>query len=385
MTYLSAEGCRARRARLFAALETQPDWILICDPHHQMYLGNYFQTPFVFNCVNAGAVLILGREGQSILVTDNLVEEFAKQAHVDEVVAPVWYDGNKTAPDRKARLVESALERLKKCPGRKIGYEASAALAGLTEGLRGERGDVAWINVDSTLHKLKRSKDADEIALLKRAIKAGEAGHAAGLKDIRPGMTELDAYLVVQQAALRSVGDRVLVYGDFVSGPRCELERGGPPSQRVIEPGDLVLLDFSVVLGGYRGDFANTFACGGGPTAGQKRLHAACLDAIAAAEALVKAGRAAREIDAAVRASFAEKDLDGSFTTHTGHGLGLGHPDAPFLTPESADTLVAGDVIAIEPGQYVPGVGGMRFERNYLVTETGFEKLSHHELSIEQK
>jgi Xaa-Pro aminopeptidase len=196
-------------------------------------------------------------------------------------------------------------------------------------------------------------------------------------------MTELDAYLLVQHAALRAAGDRAVVYGDFVSGPRCEAV-GGPPTDRVIQPGDLVLLDFSVVLGGYRGDFANTFVCGGQPTAEQRRLHAACLDALSAGEALVKAGRPAREIDAAVRASFDKQHLRETFSTHSGHGLGLGHPDPPYLVPNSADTLVAGDVIAIEPGQYVQGVAGMRYERNYLVTDQGYEVLSRHELRLEQ-
>ncbi|MFO0895971.1 MAG: Xaa-Pro peptidase family protein [Pirellulales bacterium] len=384
MTYLSAEGCQARRTRLWAALEAQPDWILICEPQHQMYLASYFQHPFVFNCVNAAAVLILGRQGQSILVADNLVQGFAQQAHVDEVVTPVWYDGQTTAPHRRPRLMQSALERLKACPGRTIGLDASATPAGVVEGLRSARGGIELIDVDPVLHRLKRSKAPDEVALIRRAIQAGEAGQAAGLRDIRPGMTEFDAYLVVQQAALRAAGDRALVYGDFVSGPRCEEEMGGPPTQRVINAGDLVLLDFSVVLGGYRGDFCNTFACGGGPTAGQRRLHAACLEALAAAEALLAPGRPAREIDAAVRASFAAKGLAETFVTHTGHGLGLGHPDAPYLVPDSQDTLVAGDVIAIEPGQYVKGTGGMRYERNYLITESGYETLSHHELRIEQ-
>jgi Xaa-Pro aminopeptidase len=237
--------------------------------------------------------------------------------------------------------------------------------------------------VDPIIHGLKRNKDPDELELIRRSVHAGEAGHLAGLQQIKPGMTELEAYLLVQQAALRQAGDTALVYGDFVSGPRCE-QVGGPPTDRVINKGDLVLLDFSVVINGYRADFANTFVCGGKPSAEQLRLYVACLDALAEGERAIKPGRAAREIDEAVRHSFDAKHLRDSFTTHSGHGLGLGHPDPPYLVPESTDTLVAGDVIAIEPGQYIPGVAGMRFERNYLVTETGFEVLSKHALQIDQ-
>ena len=65
-----------------------------------------------------------------------------------------------------------------------------------------------------------------------------------------------------------------------------------------------------------------------------------------------------------------------------GHGLGLGHPEPPYFVPESDETIVAGDVVAIRPGLYIPGEGGMRFERNYLVTPDGFATLSNHEIRI---
>ena len=81
----------------------------------------------------------------------------------------------------------------------------------------------------------------------------------------RPGMTELDAYLMVQNAAISELGEQVVVYGDFASGPRCETDRGGPPTSRKIERGDLFLLDYSVIVCGYRGDFTNTFAVGADP------------------------------------------------------------------------------------------------------------------------
>ncbi len=73
------------------------------------------------------------------------------------------------------------------------------------------------------------------------------------------------------------LGEPAILYGDFASGPRCEIEKGGSPTSRKIEPGDLLLLDFSVVVSGYRGDFTNTFAVGRGPTARQQELFEACL------------------------------------------------------------------------------------------------------------
>lgn len=380
---LTAEGCRLRRQRFWERLDPQPDWVIVADPQHLMYFANYFQSPFQFRSTNAGAVLLLGADGSSILVADNLVESFAQAAHVDEIVTPIWYRGRESAPHREAFLVQNTLERLESCAGTNIGYEAAAVPAGLLEGLREKRGSLLLTNVDPLIHQLKRSKDADEVALLRRSIDAAVVAMDTARRETRPGMTEYEVYLLVHEAANRAADQQVLIYGDFVSGPRCE-KVGGPPTDRRIEAGDLVLLDFSVVVSGYRGDFANTFVCGGKASDEQRRLQEACVDAQRAAEQLVRAGVEARTLDEAVRESFAAKHLAETFTSHSGHGLGLGHPDPPYLVPQSTDVLVAGDIIAIEPGQYIPGVAGMRYEHNYLVTETGFERLSHHQLTLDQ-
>ncbi|HBH53133.1 MAG TPA: aminopeptidase P family protein, partial [Planctomycetaceae bacterium] len=71
-----------------------------------------------------------------------------------------------------------------------------------------------------------------------------------------------------------------------------------------------------------------------------------------------------------------------TFTHHAGHGLGLGHPEPPILVAESTDVLETGDVVTLEPGLYVPGVGGIRLEHNYLITPTGARCLSPHELRL---
>jgi Xaa-Pro aminopeptidase len=151
----------------------------------------------------------------------------------------------------------------------------------------------------------------------------------------------------------------------------------------VIEPGDLLLLDFSVVVDGYRSDFTNTFAVGGGPTPRQQELFDACLGALKSAESRLKAGTIARDVDAAVKDHFRSLGLLGLFPHHTGHGIGLGHPEPPYFVPGSDEILVEGDVVTVEPGLYEEGVGGMRIERNYLIAAGGFETLSRHEIRIE--
>ncbi len=283
------------------------------------------------------------------------------------------YTARKSAPPRWIRLAEGVAEQLSLRWAHRFGVES----LGL-----GSLAASRLCILDSVIRKLRRAKDPDELALIRRSVRAGAAAHAAAIAQIRPGLTELDAFLVVQAAAIRELGEQVLVYGDFVSGPRCENDQGGPPSHRVIERGDLLMLDFSVVVHGYRADFRNTFVVGGEPTPRQVELCEICLEAMAAGEAILCPDVPAAQVDAAVRGHFAANGLEQYFPSHTGHGLGLGHPEPPYLVPESIDSLQAHDVVALEPGLYLPGVGGMRFERNYLITDCGHETLTRHQLGL---
>jgi Xaa-Pro aminopeptidase len=383
MVMLTAAGCAARRQRLWEALPKPCDVLVVGDPSHLIYFAGYAPSPFVFRTVESGALLLL-EPGRATLVADNLVGAFLDAAHVDERLAPVWYAGQEPAPHRRAQLVASALGRLASMPGQRLGIELAGVPAGVVEGLRAARPGLEIVDISPIIRPLRRSKDSDELAAIRRAIHAGEAAHAAALAELKPGMTELDAYQVVQRAAIAALGEAAIIYGDFVSGPRCAREKGGPPSLRAIEQGDLLLLDFSVVVAGYRGDFTNTFAVGAPPTPRQRTLFETCTGALKAGEAVLKAGTPARAVEAAVRGHFAALGLDHAFTTHTGHGIGLGHPEPPYLVPESDETLVEGDVVAVEPGLYIVDEGGMRYERNYRITADGFETLSNHELRIDQ-
>jgi Xaa-Pro aminopeptidase len=376
---LTSTGCKQRRQRLLAALPPQTEMALIYDPQHLFYFANYAHSPFVFRSNDAGAVLAIHADGKATLIADSMVKNFCDAAFVDQVIAPTWYDGQHSAPHREALLVVSVLNYLKTIPAKRIGIEESQVPAGIYHGLS---KDKELISIDSVMPGLKRRKDSDEVDLLRRSMRAGEAGMAAGLKDIKPGMSELEIYFLVQNAAMAASGGQAVVYGDFVTGPRTE-EIGGPPSDRKVHAGELVMLDFSTIIGQYRADFANTHICAGKPSNRQHDMYLACMEAIAAGEKKLRAGVEAREVDRAVRSVFETKHLNEHFPHHTGHGIGLGHPEPPFLVPESSDTLLAGDVVTLEPGLYIKGTGGMRFERNYLITENGYELLSKHRLTLE--
>ena len=98
-------------------------------------------------------------------------------------------------------------------------------------------------------------------------------------------------------------------------------------------------------------------------------------------ETLLKADIAAADVYREISAVL-EKAGFGKLAHHAGHGIGLGHPEPPILVPESTDTLQAGDVVTLEPGAYIDGIGGVRLEHNFLITADGCERLSHHDVTF---
>ena len=101
-----------------------------------------------------------------------------------------------------------------------------------------------------------------------------------------------------------------------------------------------------------------------------------------AGEKELRAGATCQTVYDAVRGAFAKAGVADGFPHHAGHGLGLTHPEAPFLVRHSDETLMENDVITLEPGLYVAGVGGLRIEHNYRITATGYERLSNHVIAL---
>jgi Xaa-Pro aminopeptidase len=380
---LTELGCKSRCERLWRALPANLDWALVSDPRHLMYFANYCNDPFVFSSDGDSTQLLLGRDGSSVLIIDNMGEAFAQRAFVGSVVVSMFYDGTHTAAHRKALGAEVALLQLESRSISYLAVEGGAAPGATVAGFLKSRDDRSVFDMDDTIRQLRRCKDPDEVDLLREIMRVAAEGHAAGLAHTLPGMTELDVYMLVSGACARAAQRQVTVYGDFVSGERALLGGGGP-TQRIIERGDLCILDFSVSLFGYRCDFANSFVVGAAPSEAQRNLHQACLAALSAGERLLQPGESSADIYYAVRSSFVDDGVASWFPHHAGHGIGLNHLESPFLVPHSTEFLQVGDVVTIEPGLYKQGVGGMRVERNYLITSNGFELLSKHDLSLEQ-
>ena len=111
-------------------------------------------------------------------------------------------------------------------------------------------------------------------------------------------------------------------------------------------------------------------------------MFALCVQAMAAGEKELRARTTCLTVYQAVRSVFDKAGVAEYFPHHAGHGLGLSHPENPYLVRNANETLLAGDVITLEPGLYIPNQGGIRIEHNYLITEKGYERLSNHTIAL---
>jgi Xaa-Pro aminopeptidase len=387
---LTAAGCYARRSNLWSRIPDVVDWVLIGDARHVQYFSNFRINPISFSA-DQRCLLLLQRCGAATLLADNFVRRTASGDPVvdSEIIIP-WYTHKKSVTNRDHALV-TALEECRNCwstadglvEAEGVTQAVAAVVAATTLPLPISRPDQSLASVGTLIRELRRQKLPDELELLKRCMSACDAGHVAAFKAARPGATELDVYIAIQRAAELAAGCSCVVYGDFRATNTDVHKAGGLPTDYVLQDGDLFIADFSVIIHGYRSDFTNTIAVSD-PSGDQTRQFEACRDALTAAECTLKAGVRASDVYDAASAVLLERGYP-ALAHHCGHGLGMEHPEAPILVSESDDVLLDGDVVTIEPGLYIEGVGGMRFEHNYAVTEIGAERLSNHRIGLTKK
>jgi len=357
---LTAEGCRTRRGRLLDRLLPKEP-LLLGDPLMLRYFAGLTIDPFSLGA-DYGALLKIEPTGETHLHYDARVPKSVEASHVDRRTPIVWYDGKSPGLGARRESLRSVVETN---GGRVHDHWCNPLSARL------------WAMTD----ELRRAKDADEIETLKTCMRITEAGQAWARANVRAGMTELDVYNGIASVCNSAAGQAVIVYGDFSVSPGST-KRGGGPTSHVLKTGETLILDFSVVFAGYRSDFTNTLVVGGKPTAGQQELFDLSSAAMHAGERLLKPGTPCLEVYHSIHETFASAGKADAFPHHAGHGLGIAHPEAPFFVAKATETLVVGDVVTLEPGLYIDGIGGVRIEHNYLITPTGHETLSRHALSL---
>jgi Xaa-Pro aminopeptidase len=250
-------------------------------------------------------------------------------------------------------------------PGR-AGVEPGWISAGMMAALRGPAEDLT-----AALIEMRRRKMPDEIESMRATVRLAEAGYAAIKQRLEPGMTELDAYLIISGAIVSAAGTAVELNGDFACGVRA-IGGGGPPVTRVIEEGDLCIYDLFPIFEGYMCDLCRTFVAGK-PTGEQQQVWSHVLRAHDIAREYIRPGLSTRAAYAEIERFLNRHPLaPGSFTHHAGHGVGMEGWEQPWLNAGSDQTFVEGEVIACEPGLYSEQLrGGIRLEHNYIVTHDG--------------
>lgn len=239
----------------------------------------------------------------------------------------------------------------------------------LTDGTRWQ-----WRPQVNLVEALRETKDPEEVALIRYAGGIATRALATTLKEIKPGMTELSVAGILEHA-LRNEGSEDFPFATIVaSGPRAALPHARA-SSRLIEQGDLLLLDFGAQYKGYCSDVTRTVVVGHA-TAEQREIYDIVRHANAVAASSVRAGMKGQEADGLARRYIEDQGYGDAFGHSLGHGLGLEVHEAPRLAKTVESLLGAGAVVTIEPGIYRPGWGGVRIEDDVHLAPAGPEILT---------
>jgi Xaa-Pro aminopeptidase len=230
------------------------------------------------------------------------------------------------------------------------------------------------VSVPGLVEGLRVAKDAEELDAVRASAALIEPVYAALAAEGLTGRTELDVAWHVREL-FHTGGADGLSFETIVASHERGAQPHAHPGHDVIGPDTLITIDLGCMLHGYASDCTRTFATGS-PPAALTDLYAVCLEAQEAAMDAVKPGVLAADVDAAARDVIAAAGHGERFGHPVGHGVGLEIHEAPRLGAMSTATLEPGMVVTVEPGIYVPGVGGVRIEDLVVVTATGGERLT---------
>ncbi|AMX82625.1 metallopeptidase [Geobacillus subterraneus] len=234
--------------------------------------------------------------------------------------------------------------------------------------------NAQWQDAEEKLRQLRLMKDEEEMKRLRQAAELADRAIEIGVSAIRPGVTELELVAVIEYE-LKKLGVEGMSFPTTVLTGARTADPHGVPGAATVAPGDFVLFDLGVIVDGYCSDITRTVVCR--MASDEQRL---IYDTVRRAQqAAIDACRpqiAMGEIDRAARSVIEQAGYGPYFPHRVGHGLGIDIHEYPSLHSTNHEPLVAGMVFTIEPGIYVPAIGGVRIEDDVAVTASGVEVLT---------
>ena len=305
-----------------------------------------------------GAVVV-GKEKCFYSTDSRYIESAEKQVTGAEVTMTQGANTHKV-------LVARALQAINaKKVGFEDGYMSVSEFNSWKEALPG----VELVPAQSLVNDLRASKDAEELEIMTRAQRISERAFDEILSVLTPGMTERDIAARLTYYMLRFGAEKMSFDPIVVSGSNGSLPHG-IPSEKTVQAGEFITMDFGCMVDGYCSDMTRTVALGQ-PTDEMKKVYDIVLQAQLAGIAASKAGVPGCEIDGAARKVIADAGYGEYFGHGYGHSLGLEIHEAPNANPTNKNPLPKGAVVSAEPGIYIPGKYGVRIEDVVILNDDG--------------
>src|SRR6201996_4644119 len=253
----------------------------------------------------------------------------------------------------------------------KLGFESNVVTVdgfdALTGELDGRNAATELVRAAGTVEALREVKDAGEVALLRLACEAADAALTDLVErgGLRPGRTEREVSRELESLMLDHGADAISFETIVAAGPNSAIPHHRP-TDAVLAQGDFVKIDFGALVAGYHSDMTRTFVLGKAAD-WQLEIYQLVADAQRAGREALRPGAGLRDVDAAARQLIADAGYAEQVGHGLGHGVGLQIHEAPGIGATSAGTLLAGSVVTVEPGVYLPGRGGVRIEDTLVV------------------
>ncbi len=327
------------------------DAVVILSPYNRRYLSLF---------TGSSGALVLTKD-RRFLVTDFRYTVQAGEQAVDfEVVK------------QQGALLDSIAELTNELDIKTIGFEGDlityqqyAALCSMME----------LVDISGEIEKIRMIKEPFELELIQKAADIADQAYDHILKFIGPGMSEMEVNNELEMF-MRKNGASGSSFDTIVaSGHRGALPHG-VASEKIINKGEMVTLDYGAIYQGYISDITRTFAVGE-PVEEMKRIYDIVLKAQVTALETVKSGMTGAQADAIARDIIVDAGYGDNFGHSLGHGIGLEVHEGPGLSMKSDITLEKNMCVTLEPGIYVDGLGGVRIEDDVLVTEAGLKRFTH--------